>query len=1294
MKKLFVVGIILILLAGAAAPASGGILSDIFNFFSPSSSESSPTESSEPAEIIEKPSLSESLGQSVGAGENRTISTDGDTVYVDDANAYLSAKPHTLSSSGWVEFIVTPKTYTGDIDICWGFDTSTVKPTKAEYYSPYWNNWTTTHSQTFEKVSVYSITTLTPDFGEDNEYNQYHYTVTYQQCSNYNEITYECEEYETVTSVVYCSDSTPFPPVIGEDCIVTWIEKHSELIPYIDVSGAFESAEHDYGGMNTWYYKKNFFVTAGNTYKLRMWVDMPISTDLTSGKYFWAVKPSSEEIGGENFYALDPWYSSSYGKRKQWTVTNVNATALTNFPAYINVSDEPEMQADYDDVVFTDINSVLIPFELENYTASFAHFFANTTIPASSSVSGWMYYDNAGATSLEDMEGVWDSSYKMVHHLQNMTDSTSYNNDGTNNGATYNQSGMIDGAYDFNGASDYVNCGNDVSLNTTDAITIEVWAKPSGQGTIVYRNSDQIGRATYNFRIGSTDKFEFYHSESDGNQVSVISISDYTTEWTHIGIVAGDAKLTLYRDGIYDNQANWDGTTFDDISNGVQIGRYFYASSQGRYFDGTLDEVRISSTARSADWINQSYEMVVNQSTWVTWGAEEVVSPIIALITQTPSLLYQNTTGIFNVSWGITHASDGLNNSSVAFIYTNTLDGTHNFSLRVPSNDRAAPHSLMNNERILRADNRNGTIDRLNFEDNATITGGNIYEWGGADENSTRLTIVPVNSTYTIVNWNGSVHDTVFQEMWYLDRSEQQSSTKIAYPIYRDHPILVKIWNVEAIEGETDYLFSTFADTDIGALLPKEPLYIYYLNSSYDPAGAVSPEDSPYGTFITSHNETSWIAHEYNVSNSKYVKLFVVNQSSIAAAGVQTTNTAWLYFTTKSKVGLPYYMNVTNAASTCNISFAETNVTYTGITAPFSEYAYTPNMFVSDQHGGHQFQMKLFAADNNGYWGNSTLITSNISVSNFPPTTPSILHFWYNGAEDYYMNDTYYGEFDTVIGVGTDPEGGDTIHNLTLHYANGTYVATINNTFNASDAVGGIINVTIDSSLYYGCEDYTLKVTVTDNGGATSESWLGSTFQLHLPSPIITTWYNNETWDTTLTFYIEEYDYIYFNATANQTITTWTWIWNGTEQTNNFDNITICFDEHKTHTVSVYGTNANCSTQTITWTMQMVTLSNIYEQNQLLIEENQMIADTWLFLILLAVAFGLSVYSWLGLGSYFYTDVVAGALAFTIFFSVAFYSITTLEEAWLAILATMFGLVQTLYVSIKVFDIFRSVVEA
>ena len=41
--------------------------------------------------------------------------------------------------------------------------------------------------------------------------------------------------------------------------------------------------------------------------------------------------------------------------------------------------------------------------------------------------------------------------------------------------------GRFGGAFDFDGVDDYVNCGNDSSLNPTAAGTIEVWVKSNGQ---------------------------------------------------------------------------------------------------------------------------------------------------------------------------------------------------------------------------------------------------------------------------------------------------------------------------------------------------------------------------------------------------------------------------------------------------------------------------------------------------------------------------------------------------------------------------------------------------------------------------------------------------------------------------------------------------------------------------------------------------------------------------------------------------------------------------------------------
>lgn len=58
----------------------------------------------------------------------------GDIVYINDSNAYISATPHTLTSSGWVTFNVLSKIYTGNVDLVLGFDTDRLKPIELQKY--------------------------------------------------------------------------------------------------------------------------------------------------------------------------------------------------------------------------------------------------------------------------------------------------------------------------------------------------------------------------------------------------------------------------------------------------------------------------------------------------------------------------------------------------------------------------------------------------------------------------------------------------------------------------------------------------------------------------------------------------------------------------------------------------------------------------------------------------------------------------------------------------------------------------------------------------------------------------------------------------------------------------------------------------------------------------------------------------------------------------------------------------------------------------------------------------------
>jgi len=546
---------------------------------------------------------------------------------------------------------------------------------------------------------------------------------------------------------------------------------------------------------------------------------------------------------------------------------------------------------------------------------------------------------------------------------------------------------------------------------------------------------------------------------------------------------------------------HWVNFTWDEGVGG-NITDSYNISINTTWYNGTTDTF-IDKTIVAGGWANitvWAFNSTVGGTLSSNNLTDQVQIPeavVITLVSQTPSLLYQNSTGAFNVTWRIRHGAVGLNNTSISFIYSNKgiEDGSYNHSIRPPANNRA--------EGFWRADNRNNT---LNFEDNATITEGDVYKWGGGDENVTRLTIQVINGTCTEVQWNGTMQDTVTWQMHYLDRTDMQQAAKTTYGVYKKHGLITKIWDIETIEGHEDYIANLWVDTGLGAILPKKPVNTWYCNSSYDVAGTVDPEDSTYCAFVTSHNATTWVDYEYSPYNSTYINAFYVNESAIESTGIVVTNTGWIYFESNEASSKPYNINITNAASTTNVTFAQTGVLHVGSGAPFTATAYTPNIFIEFKHRDHQYQMKLFAADVNGNWGNSSLESTNIGVVDFPPTTPSIRYFYYNDAEDIDMDDYYGGTFNIGCGVATDPDGGVVTHNLTLHYGNGTYNATINNTFTDADATSGsgIINISFNSTAYESnTTNYTLKLKAIDDEANTAERWLGVNFTLDSTAPTI-----------------------------------------------------------------------------------------------------------------------------------------------------------------------------------------------
>ena len=484
--------------------------------------------------------------------------------------------------------------------------------------------------------------------------------------------------------------------------------------------------------------------------------------------------------------------------------------------------------------------------------------------------------------------------------------------------------------------------------------------------------------------------------------------------------------------------------------------------------------------------VSDGYGSTDNYTMTIT--AAPTVPITITLLSQDPVDLYQNSTGTFNQTWGITHTYP-LDDDTITYIYHNLYDSDAHHSLRMPINDRAPTG--------WRGDNRNETgAARLTMEGNTTIFGSDIWTWSGADQNVSAMTVVPVNSTYTKVSWNCTTQCTVFTDSWYLDRTDMVDAAKTQIEIDKGTSYLIKFFDPEVIAGRgTNYTASFWIDTVATSTAPPaagDIIYLYWANGSFNPAGGVNIKDSPYSTPLGSLSYTEWLDHEFTIGQSKYIRFDVYAGSY---PEILLDNEMYIYFEFDSPKKMR--MNVTNAATSTNLTFGETGVMWTstpGGTA-YSSYAYTPNIWMSFHRGNQTFESKLWAEDTSGNMVGSALEQTPIIQSSFPPTTPSFYKFTFAGCNDSTMDCTYRDDITIWLDPGSDPDGGNTTSNLTLWTADhATCVAIINSSIPGD---GGIIPIVFNTAPHYSTTTlYTLKCVITDDESDTSTRWQQGNFSL------------------------------------------------------------------------------------------------------------------------------------------------------------------------------------------------------
>ncbi|MHA2197470.1 MAG: DUF2341 domain-containing protein [Promethearchaeota archaeon] len=354
-------------------------------------------------------------------------------------------------------------------------------------------------------------------------------------------------------------------------------------------------------------------------------------------------------IGTEQLVSNTPPNADYFNYYKTITIdhTKVNGSSyLYNFPLLISILDRDlhdDVQPNGNDIAFAK-GSIWLDHEIElfnrDYNTTHAELIAWVQIPSLSpnvNTNITMYYGNLTMGTRENPIGVWDSFYKGIWHLKEdpadpapqFQDSTLNNNAGTafDLSSSNQVDGKIDGSIEFDDLNDRcVNISHHSSLQLSSDISLSAWVNTTDSETdvdvIVAKWGNPILQR--NYWLGKIDEnyLAFYVNNTEYVTVDLNLIND--GKWHYITGVADSSNnlLRFYIDGVEINNSYYTGTSITGASD-LLIGR-----SPGEIlqeWNGIIDEVHLSNTVRSSNWIATEYSNQDDPNNFYNIGNESLI---------------------------------------------------------------------------------------------------------------------------------------------------------------------------------------------------------------------------------------------------------------------------------------------------------------------------------------------------------------------------------------------------------------------------------------------------------------------------------------------------------------------------------------------------------------------------------------------------------------------------------------------------------------------------------------------
>ena len=348
--------------------------------------------------------------------------------------------------------------------------------------------------------------------------------------------------------------------------------------------------------------------------------------------------------------APEDWFDPGWLYRKSIRIDALQVVqSEDDFPVLVNTTDTDLAARALEsgmDLLFTAADGVTpIPFEIERWRNSDGNLVAWVQVANLSSTEDtrlYLYYGNPEPSLLTSLESVWDDDYAAVWHLNesavdeavdgNHTDFTGNGHTGTQGGNTMG-SGQIGACQLFDG-NDFVTIWTGDSIQLGDAsVTISAWMRTvasAPMGIVVkalpdsHEPDDKLFGVNHDAHVLGVDQGWVNYL---GGVTNITDGNWHHVAWVQEQNITGvNERWRLFVDGALESERTAN-TDPDPTGHVLRIGDGVPGSYFASPFYGAIDEVRISTTARSSGWLATSHANQSAPSSFLSFGLEQSLLP-------------------------------------------------------------------------------------------------------------------------------------------------------------------------------------------------------------------------------------------------------------------------------------------------------------------------------------------------------------------------------------------------------------------------------------------------------------------------------------------------------------------------------------------------------------------------------------------------------------------------------------------------------------------------------------------